>query len=89
MKFLLGEVKDVVKRVWTAWKDLMGSKTTQTAVGTAIFSPIATVLANKVCFLMGATCDVAKVEYFLMAGAAKVAQQALKDFGATAASSRK
>jgi len=80
------ETKDVVQRVWNAWKELLGSKTTQVAVGTAVFAPIATVLAGKVCVYLGGACDTVKVEHFLLAGALKIVQQALADFGKNRAS---
>ena len=81
LALIKAEVKDVVGRVWSAWKAVVGSKTTQVAIGTAVFSPIATVLANKVCVYMGGACDTVKVEHFLLAGALKMLQQSLADFG--------
>ena len=85
LSLVKAEAKDVIARVWNAWKEVISSKTTQVAVGTAVFAPIATVLAGKVCVYLGGSCDVVKVGHFLLAGALKILQQSLKDFGATAA----
>ena len=81
MSKVIVELKDVVSRVWNAWKELLGSKTTQVAAGTAVLAPVATVLANKVCLYMGGACDAVKVEHFLLAGGLKILQQSLADFG--------